>query len=52
MPKPLFTRLADICAGGLFCVLVGGVYALSQKATILMVMRPILGGCGSIRFLL
>ena len=29
MPKPLFTRLAAICAVGLFCVLFGCVYALS-----------------------
>ena len=39
MPKPLFTRLAAICAVGLFCVLFGGVYALSQKDTILSLIH-------------
>ena len=43
MPKPLFTRLAAICAVGLFCVLFGCVYALSQKDTILLVMSLLLG---------
>ena len=52
MPKPLFTRLAAICAVGLFCVLFGGVYALSQKDTILLVMSLLLGVCCIIRFLL
>ena len=52
MPKPLFTRLAAICAVGLFCVLFGGVYALSQKDTILLVMSLLLGLCCIIRFLL
>lgn len=51
MPKPLFTRLAAICAVGLFCVLFGGVYALSQKDTILLVMSLLLGVCCIIRFL-
>ena len=52
MPKPLFTRLAAICAVGLFCVLFGCVYALSQKDTILLVMSLLLGVCCIIRFLL
>lgn len=52
MPKPLFTRLAAICAVGLFCVLFGGVYALSQKDTILLVMSLLLGVCCIIRFIL
>ena len=52
MPKPLFTRLAAICAVGLFCVLFGCVYALSQKDTILLVMSLLLGLCCIIRFLL
>lgn len=52
MPKPLFTRLAAICAVGLFCVLFGGIYALSQKDTILLVMSLLLGVCCIIRFLL
>ena len=52
MPKPLFTRLAAICAVGLFCVLFGGVYALSQKDTILLVMSLLLGLCCIIRFIL
>jgi hypothetical protein len=52
MPKPLFTRLAAICAVGLFCVLFGGVYALSLKDTILLVMSLLLGVCCIIRFLL
>ena len=52
MPKPLFTRLAAICAVGLFCVLFGCVYALSQEDTILLVMSLLLGVCCIIRFLL
>lgn len=52
MPKPLFTRLAAICAVGLFCVLFGCVYALFQKDTILLVMSLLLGVCCIIRFLL
>ena len=52
MPKPLFTRLAAICAVVLFCVLFGCVYALSQKDTILLVMSLLLGLCCIIRFLL
>ncbi len=52
MPKPLFTRLAAICAVGLFCVLFGCVYALSQKDTILLVMSLLLGLCCIIRFIL
>ena len=52
MPKPLFTRLAAICAVGLFCVLFGCVYALSQKDTILLTMSLLLGVCCIIRFLL
>lgn len=52
MPKPLFTRLAAICAVGLFCVLFGCVYALSQKDTILLIMSLLLGGCCIIRFIL
>lgn len=40
------------CAVGLFCVLFGGVYALSQKDTILLVMSLLLGVCCIIRFLL
>lgn len=52
MPKPLFTRLAAISAVGLFCVLFGCVYALSQKDTILLVMSLLLGVCCIIRFLL
>lgn len=52
MPKPLFTRLAAICAVGLFCVLFGCVYALSQKDTILLIMSLLLGVCCIIRFLL
>ena len=52
MPKPLFTRLAAICAVVLFCVLFGCVYALSQKDTILLVMSLLLGVCCIIRFLL
>lgn len=52
MPKPLFTRLAAICAVGLFCVLFGCVYALTQKDTILLTMSLLLGICCIIRFLL
>ena len=52
MPKPLFTRLAAICAVGLFCVLFGCVYALSQKDPILLVMSLLLGLCCIIRFIL
>ena len=52
MPKPLFTRLAAICAVGLFCVLFGCVYALAQKDTILLTMSLLLGVCCIIRFLL
>ena len=52
MPKPLFTRLAAICAVGLFCVLFGCVYALTQKDTILLTMSLLLGVCCIIRFLL
>ena len=52
MPKPLFTRLAAICAVGLFCVLFGCVYALTQKDTILLTMSLLLGTCCIIRFLL
>lgn len=52
MPKPLITRLAAICAVGLFCVLFGCVYALSQKDTILLIMSLLLGVCCIIRFIL
>ena len=52
MPKPLFTRLAALCAVGLFCVLFGCVYALTQKDTILLTMSLLLGMCCIIRFLL
>lgn len=52
MPKPLFTRLAALCAVGLFCVLFGCVYALTQKDTILLTMSLLLGVCCIIRFLL
>ena len=52
MPKPLFTRLAALCAVGLFCVLFGCVYALAQKDTILLTMSLLLGVCCIIRFLL
>lgn len=52
MPKPLFTRLAAICAVGLFCVLFGCVYSLTQKDTILLTMSLLLGICCIIRFLL
>ena len=45
MPKPLFTRLAALCAVGLFCVLFGCVYALTQKDTILLTMSLLLGVC-------
>ena len=49
MPKPLFTRLAALCAVGLFCVLFGCVYALTQKDTILLTMSLLLGVCCIIR---
>ena len=52
MPKPLFTRLAALCAVGLFCVLFGCVYALTRKDTILLTMSLLLGVCCIIRFLL
>lgn len=52
MPKPLFTRLAALCAVGLFCVLFGCVYSLTQKDTILLTMSLLLGVCCIIRFLL
>lgn len=52
MPKPLFNRLTAIFAVGLFCILFGCIYALSQKDTILLIMSISLGICCIIRFLL
>lgn len=51
MPKPLFTKLAAICAVGFLCVMFGSVYSFYQKDRILLSLSILIGLCSVIRFL-
>lgn len=51
MPKPLFTKLAAICAVGFLCVIFGCAYAFHQKDRIFLVLSLLIGLCSIVRFL-
>lgn len=50
MPKPLFEKLAAICAIGFFCVLFGCVYGIHAKDHMFLLMSLLIGLCSLIRF--
>lgn len=51
MPKPLFTKLAAICAVGFLCVIFGCAYAFHQKDRIFLFLSILIGLCSIVRFL-